>query len=471
MSWQESLGLGVASGVLIQLIAQLIVDVSRRLRRPERIPAALSRRVRRSRYLSAVLEESERQDTATLDVLAPRLLAAKGDATIRRIQRAWERINAREKVRVITLDDGECIQGGAELLKDDIEVRVARRDLSSESLSFHLFEAAPPGRATAIVNHRDGEQDRPVSLHGTAPTLVFRTHFEKLWERARPLESLIAQRVTAEAGPNCTRDAVLRSLNQAWAGLDLDPRCVERILPHLAFRHCSSVIFILGQPGAGKSYVRRHLARRLHGMRIESHSLTDYVFAYRDHLRAALKLDPARTTGFRAFDGGAFTVRDESILRPALSALAGAVRESVQENDVTLVEFARSDLVGALRVLDAANFPAQIIYVSSSPELRGERLRRRAVPPEDDIGGQSISIRLSDNHLLPSVAERTLYSLDGLHELKSAPRWRHHIFEIDNNVDDDGARVAAQLEEFTDRIVARYRAGHDLPPLSGRLAS
>lgn len=39
----------------------------------------------------------------------------------------------------------------------------------------------------------------------------------------------------------------------------LDKECVPRVLPHPGFRHSSSVVFIVGLPGAGKSYVRRKL--------------------------------------------------------------------------------------------------------------------------------------------------------------------------------------------------------------------
>ena len=100
--------------------------------------------MRRPAYLSTVLAESRREDIVTLDVLAPRLQTASSGPLIEDIQVSWKRINDRGRVRVLTLDSDACIEGGAELLRGDIEVRVARRDLGAESLSFHLFETGRP---------------------------------------------------------------------------------------------------------------------------------------------------------------------------------------------------------------------------------------------------------------------------------------------------------------------------------------
>jgi hypothetical protein len=73
--------------------------------------------------------------------------------------------------------------------------------------------------------------------------------------------------------------------------------------------------------------------------------------------------------------------------------------------------------------------------------------------------------------LLPSNAERSLYSADGFQQLKAAPRWKDHIFEIDNSFDDDGSRVDAQLREFTEYVVSRYRANKPLWGSGQQLAS
>lgn len=454
MSWEASLAGGVLTGVL----GPLILWIGKNMWSRGPIPKALSRTVRRPTYLSAVLAESQREDTVTLDVLAPRLQVANSSRLIRDIQVSWTRINDRGRVRVLTLDSDACIEGGSELLRNDIEVRVARRDIGTESLSFHLFETGRPTvTASAIVNRHDHVGDRPAILHGQATTAVFRTYFETLWEKAQPLESVIAERIISAADGNLTLSGVLRSLGQAAIRLNLDPLCVEKLLPHLAFRHACPVIFILGQPGAGKSYVRRRLVRQFTDLRIDSDWDTDYRYAYHALLRSLLKLESPRPSGFKAFEGGAFIVRDESVLEPALRTLALVVRAKAQVSEVTLVEFARSDLVGALRLFDEVSLRAEVIYVHAPTGLREDRLRRRASPPVTGIIRGGVNIEVSDDHLLPPAAQTTLYSADGFQELKTSPRWKDHLFEIDNSVDDDGSAVDAQLSDFAESIVAKYR--------------
>jgi dephospho-CoA kinase len=452
MSWQGSLTVALVSGVSVPIILALLI----RLWNYTRIPTVLSRRVRRTSYLGFVLDQSERGHINTLDVLAPRLEPAGDRRQLHSIQQAWKQVNGRGTVRVLTLDTQSCLEGGAELLRHGINVRVVRPGLGSESLSFHIFNGEQADQASAIINHHRAEGDQPVRLHGAAPTQVFHSHFQALWQRARPLSAVLAERITAGADDR-SRLAVLRSLRQARATLSLDGHCVERVLPHLAFRHSCQVIFVVGNPGAGKSYVRRMLMNQFQEIGIDSASLTDYVYAYRDHLHGLLKLSGARYSGFKAYDGGAFMVRDESVLAPALRALAGAVRDSVSGNEVTLVEFARTNLVDALREFEGADFQAQVIHVSAPDDLRAARLRRRAVPPVSHVGPLSISLELSDNHLLPSTVERTIYNLDGLDELRAAAPWRERLFEIKNDVDDDGYRVETQLQDFFYRIVAPYR--------------
>jgi hypothetical protein len=454
MTWHASLAVAILSGVLVPMI----LGLGRNMWYFGPIPRALSRTIRRPTYLSAVLAESQRADIVTLDVLAPRLQTASSSSIIKDIQVSWKRINDRGRVRVLTLDSDACIEGGAELLSNDIEVRVARRDLGAESLSFHLFETGRPTViSSAIVNRHEDGVDQPALLHGQATTAVFRTHFETLWERAQPLESVIAERILSGTGGDLTLPGVLRSLGQATVRLKLDSLCVEKLLPHLAFHHTCPVVFILGLPGAGKSFVRRCLIQQLADLRIGSNWDTDYRYAYNALLRSLLKLEPARASGFKAFDGGAFIVRDESVLEPALRALALAVHDKAQSSEVTLVEFARSDLVNALRFFEEANLRAEIIYVSAPPELRETRLSRRVNPPVTGVIEGGVNIGVSDDHLLPPAAQHSLYSTDGLQELKASLRWKDHLFEIDNSLDDDGSSVDAQLREFTEYVVAKYR--------------
>ena len=441
----------VVSGVLVALV----LGMGRVLWHRRRVPTALSRRVRRGSYLRAVLAESCRAGVRRLDVLAPRLTPAKGDELITKIQSAWSKINRSGKVRVLTLDSDDCLQAGAELLRNDVEVRVAHRDLDSESLTFHLFESASPADSQAIINHHHRGADKPNRIAGAAPVVPFRSHFDKQWRSARPLESVIAEMILGRAGSHQDIEAVLGFLAQARATLSLDASSTRRILPHLAFRNSSAVVFILGQPGAGKSHVRCLLAERLRSMRIECEAITDYPYAYLDLVRTALRFSPQARKSYQPYDGGAFIAKDEASLAPALRALAGAVRDGAQARDVTLVEFARANLLTALEEFESVRTRAQVIHVSAAEDLRLERLRDRVVPPEAIVTGEAVTLKLSDNHLLPAPAQEALYAVDGIERLRESSRWRNRIFEIDNNCDGAG-HVESDLDEFIRRIVGPY---------------
>ena len=443
------------SGVLVAVI----LAAARLFWHRTRVPTVLSRTVHRGRYLRAVLNESRLENITSLDMLAPRLMAADGNAAIRQIQAAWADINSRGRVRILTVEADECIQAGAELLEKDIEVRIGQRKLQGEKLSFHLFGIN--GLATtSIINQHEGHRnkDQPVRITGAA-TQVFGSHFEAEWTTARSWETVVTEKIinSASQPPPADREPVLRSLAEARTRLRLGPNCVEKILPHLAFRHSTAVIFIIGQPGAGKSYVRGKLAQRLRDMGLETTSLTDYPYAYLDFLHTLLKLNPCRGNGYRAHDGGAFAVRDESVLTPALHALATETERSNPRSEVTLVEFARADLVAALQEFEEASPRARVIHVSAPEELRLLRLDRRATPPDAYVDGRTVRVEVSDNHLLPSTVERAIYAVDRIGELRASRRWQDKIFEIDNSFDDDGSHVETRLTEFIDMVITPYR--------------
>jgi hypothetical protein len=445
----------VISGVLVAAILAGI----RLFWHRTRVPTVLSRTVRRGRYLRAVLSESRQEGITTLDVLAPQLMAANGDAAIRRIQDAWAAVNRRGKVRVLTVEADECIEAGAELLERDIEVKIGRRKLQTEGLSFHIFGIDRIAR-TAIVNQHQGHRnkDQPVRIVGNAAAEVLDSHFEAEWAKARPWEAVVTEKVLDSASqlPTADRESVLQSLADARVRLHLGPRCVEKVAMHLAFRHSAAVIFIVGQPGAGKSYIRTRLGERLQHMSLSTYSLTDYPYAYLDFLHSLLKLDPPRGNGYQAYEGGAFAVRDEGVLASALRALATEARSSTSSSEITLVEFARADLVLALREFDEIAKWARVIHVRAPEELRLARLSRRVIPPDACVEGQTIKLRVSDNHLLPSIAERNLYGVDGVEELAKTHRWKDKIFEIDNSLDDDGSHVDVNLAYFIDSVIKPY---------------
>jgi len=446
-SWPLTVLQAVASGVLVAGVMTLLRATWVRCR----VPTALARKVRRRTYLGAVLAESRRDQVTTLDVLAPRLSPALDNRMIAAIQAAWKKINQRGRVRVLTLDSRECLEGGLELFRDGIQVRISHRDLESEDLSYHVFGTLRKA-GTAVVNHHYGNAERPMRLEGKDPIKVFHKHFESIWKVASPLEAVVAEKITELACGQREPAEVMRTASES--GLDLST-CLDKLRPHLAFRNSSSVIFIVGLPGSGKSRVRRLLAERLDGMGIQAHELTDYLYAFRDFLQGQIKLEPYRH-GFEACPGGAFAVRNEAALTPALWALDAAVRDSLKESEVTIAEFARTALTSALDQFDDIRTRCRVIYVQAPAQLRSARLRSRVEPPEITVGAGSVTVTPSDNHQLPSTVECSLYENDDIDQLERSPRWRGRILRIDNDVDDGGAKIGAKIDEFIAGVNAPY---------------
>ncbi len=308
-----------------------------------------------------------------------------------------------------------------------------------------------------IVNYHQDSADRPVRLSGTALAQVFRDHFDAAWSAAKPLESILAERIVANAGRLPDAPAILRSLTDVAADLNLSPKIRERVLTHLALRQ-RSVVFVVGLPGTGKSLARRALGRQLRALGIQTHELSDYVYAYRDFLHGCIRLQPPRGVGFEPHDGGAFGVQDEGALKPALQALAQAVRESAKEHQVTLVEFARVDLVAALQEFDELRCRSLVVHVQAPRSLQTDRLWRRAEPPDLAIDGQSVRLLLSDDHALPSAVDQDLYRVDDLDRLTASSRWRDRIVLIDNDLDDGGARIEKCMQALIHDLVEDYRA-------------
>ncbi|WBB97768.1 hypothetical protein O7543_15365 [Solwaraspora sp. WMMA2080] len=445
----------VASGLIVAATGTILGILWRK----RRVPTALVRSVWRATYLGSVLRESLRVGVSELSVVAPRLSPAGQEKHVAEIQDSWDEINKRGRVRVLTLDSDNCLRAGSELVSRGIDVNVAERGLGAESLSYHIFSGQNGIEPTAIVNHHNKDRDQPARISGTSPVQVFGDHFEKEWRASNSLETVIAEKILNQAGEGGTPNVaqVVRSLQAARHNLGLSNGVVEKVLPHLAFRHSASVIFVVGLPGTGKSHLRKIIVEMLQRSRVRCRSLSDYPYAFQGFIHELLKLEGTTTGGFTPYPGGAFTVGSESVLTPALRALANVVRNTLNESEVTLVEFARSDLVRALYEFDDIRSRSQVLYVTAPAELRATRLRRRAEPPESRIDGGTLSLVLPDNHLLPSIAEQGLYGSDDSHQLARHLRWRGRVHQIDNSIDDGGQRAQGSLDRFVSQIVDQYR--------------
>jgi len=464
MSWNVALVISIVAGVAVAAILAAARAIWIRGRR--RVPVALSQAVVRKRYVDQILDLSKEPSVTFLDALSPRFIPRGDNSQIESLQSAWADINRRGRVQVIIGEDEKAIIGGAELVSKGIEVRVSP-SFSSENLSYHIFYGGK--NASTVVNQQVDDKVQPALLEGPGPLHVFRNHFSTMWKDSTALESVIAKQVIWDAGRNADVRAVSQSLNDRSLLYRLDDTVRTAVAQHAAFRHSSTIIFVVGLPGAGKSFVRRHLAEHLGSLRIQAQELTDYVFAYRDFIHGSIRLSPSRGVGFEPDHAGAFKVSEETQLQPALRSLADRALFNVGSQEVTLVEFARSDILAALQEFgEDSIMRSKVLYVDAPESLRIERLHRRERPPELAVSGAvTITVTVSDDHRLPSTAQKSIYGLDDIKMLRSDQRWRDRIFTIVNN-EDNPSQIETALDDFISRVTSPYLAAHSYLPSKSR---
>lgn len=449
MEWDQLL-IPVISGVTVPAI----LAAARGLWRRKRLPTGMSQRVTRRNYLSKILEMSRDDRIECLDAVVPNLMPACGSRTLRDIQEAWSQINQRRGVRIVTMEDQRSLTAGAELLSRGIEVRVAR-SLNTGHISYHVF-----GGETqyTVLNQRGTIHDRPEKLEEVSLSKVFHGHFEEIWGTSVPLESLLAEQLVDGLNRVDDHAGLTDRVRELRAKYRLDLRAEEAVLQHLAFRHRAPVIFITGLPGSGKSLVRRRLARKLSEMRFQVDEQSDYVYAFEDFLHALLRFDDGRGKGFSAEANGAFQVDCEENLQPALLALAQRVWQNRRHTPLTLVEFARSDVLAALRVFgDEVLGASQIIYVQATDAVRMARLTARGQPPQTHVINQSIELGVSDNHRLPSTVGERLYAGDNMTTLSSLKILEGRVHTIINNGDADWERINKDIDGFIENVTRPYK--------------
>jgi len=451
MGWGQ-LGVSVASGVTVAAILALV----RALWRRKRIPTGMSRRVTRRNYLSKILAMSRDERVDGLDAVVSNLMPASGSQAVIDIQEAWAQINQRRGVRIVTKEDKVSLTAGAELLSRGIEVRVAR-ELNTDQVSYHVFDGETQ---STVINQRGVVHDRPEKLEGRSLSKVFLSNFEQIWKNSVPLESLLAEEVFGGRHSACDWAHLTERLLEVRAKYHLDAKAAEAVLQHLAFRHCAPVIFITGLPGAGKSLVRRRLANKLSELRFRVDEQSDYVYAFMDFLHGLLRLKDGRGTGFSAEPDGAFCVDREENLQPALYALGNRVWQNRSGTSLTLAEFARSDVVAALRVFgDEVLSTAQVIHVQAPGAVREARLAGRRQPPRIQVIGQSILLEVSDNHRFPSIASQALYASENVSKLEDLSILDGRVYPICNNTDINGwEHIDKELDCFIEHVMRPYKA-------------
>ncbi|CAL9346358.1 hypothetical protein SUDANB95_00373 [Actinosynnema sp. ALI-1.44] len=451
MPWSQ-LAASIASGVSVAAIVAVVRAAANR----RKVPNALSRRVSRRHYLTAVLRLSRHEDVHRLDAFVPHLQPAGDNATLTEIQAAWQRINDKHGVRLVTRESQECLTAAAELLSRGIDVRVAP-ELNTHELSYHVFSGSIHH---TVLNHRDGSRDRPNRLEGISPAKVFQSHFEHVWDHSLPLEAVLAEQLLTGMRRRGDHAEITQQLLDLRAKYALGPAAEEAIVRHIAFRDVAPVVFVTGLPGAGKSAVRRRLAHKLTTLRFQVDELSDYIYAFHDFMHNVLKLDDDRGRGFVADGAGAFRVDSEENLRPALSALAQRVGQNHAKPSITLVEFARTDVAKALSAFgDAVLSSCQVIHVRASTQVRSTRLAARAQPPRVQITGPGITVTVSDDHRLPSLAAKSLYRADDYRRLRSHDSISGRVHAIDNDLDDPTwVAIDKELDNFIEGIIRPYRA-------------
>ncbi|WNV91744.1 hypothetical protein [Umezawaea sp. Da 62-37] len=449
MQWDQWV-VSVTSGVSVASI--LAAARATWVRR--QVPKALSRSVGRRNYVAEVLQISRQSGVEKLEAFVPNLEPANGKHALEEVQVAWEEINGRRGALIITRDSDDCIKGGVELLGKGIETRIIRSH-NADDLSYHVFSGKTHH---TVLNHKSDGRDHPNIMTGISPAKVFQAHFQDAWAVSSPIESVLAEQILGELRTN-GRGEIVDHFRDLSARYSLGPVAEQAVLRHVAFRHSVPVVFVTGLPGAGKSLVRRRLAAKLGSLRFQVEQLSDYVYAFHDFVHAVMMLDEQRGQGFSAELGGAFKVDHEENLHPALHALAHQVSKNRGEASITLVEFARTDVVSALKVFDAELLSnAHLIYVRASATTRSGRLDSRAQPPRIRIAPSGLSIVVPDDHRLPSSA-KSMYLTDDFDQVRVHEGIADRVHIIDNEIHDPTfARLDEKLDRFVEDVVRPYQS-------------
>jgi hypothetical protein len=256
----------------------------------------------RRNCLTRILAMSRDNRIDHLDAVVPNLMSACGSRTLHNIQEAWCQINQRCGVRIVTAKNQDLLIAGAELLNRGVEVRVAP-SLTRSHITYYLFG----GDIQCVVSNQHGSLD---TIWGkpekAALSKVFSDHFHTLWSSSVPLETLLAEQVSDDLSRvNDCADFAHR-VRELRVKYRLNHKAEQAILRHVAFWRDAQVIFITGLPGAGKSFVRRRLARKLAESRFQVDEQSDYVYAFDDFLHTLLRFNDGHGGGFSAEARGFF---------------------------------------------------------------------------------------------------------------------------------------------------------------------
>lgn len=213
----------------------------------------------------------------------------------------------------------------------------------------------------------EGSDYRPsrvwTEFRSTQLAAALRQEFERRWRDSRTRSLWLLMR---ELLPGAIREMGAEAVSRK-IGLDLaDVRTIAG--PPL-------VVCLIGRPGAGKTTVADALLRTFRlsapGFRVRHVSDLEYVRGTFQSGQAAGR--------YEATEDGGFFITDATLYRDALLALAKAIKSSIDEFDILLVEFARKDYVSAFELLREQGIRVGlIVYLDVPLQLAQERNRMRA---------------------------------------------------------------------------------------------
>ena len=159
-------------------------------------------------------------------------------------------------------------------------------------------------------------------------------------------------------------------------------------------------LFVLGRPGAGKSYAARYIADHLEKQDNSSIHINDYHFLY-DQFREDVSKQNKR---FHRDGHDGFVIDDITVLDEALEYIKRNAVEQLESElyDLLMIEFARSDYSAALQTFDREFLrDAYFLFIDVDIETCIKRLTERI-----------IDRKFSDDHHISEEVIRKFYTND-----------------------------------------------------------
>lgn len=419
--------------------------------KPKHIPSLPEVSLPREEYLKQVIKESMKPGTRSICLLSAGLQSRAENPVILELQETWKNIASSVSVKVLVQYNEVNLQGACELVAGGATVRFVRTT-GIDSLSFHIFWGDQVPRI--MINRKsltNNLQEAPAFLQNLAMARVLGDYFDELWNESLPLTQILANKInsTLPASANIVQyESALRDISLAY--LNSIPLTKNKILDDIKFRisllRACHFVFIIGQPGAGKTVIRNQLSKLLSKYDIRVVSYADYPILYELFVNEILKLDGDHMANEAARKfvpdmHGGFRVIDETVFDDAIQKLKEICLLHMREQEspldsgpVVLLEFARSNYVKALNLFGKNIIEkSQIIYVDASENIRHERIKKRVEvsPIRRDLS--SILLVASDDHFISDEAMESLYSDDDINTLVRSKTFNERLHHLTND--------------------------------------